>query len=70
MISTRCGSETRTAIGGHETSKGILLAHERTTLALFTGKLSSRFADHTDRLTHTTGLCQSQDLKGDGSRLF
>ena len=61
MISTRRGSETRTAIGGHEASKGILLAHERTTLALFTGKLSFGFADHADRLTHTAWMRQSEE---------
>ena len=59
MISTWRGEETRTAIGSHETSKGIRLAHERTALALFTGKLSFGFAVHFGTLTHGAMVRQS-----------
>jgi len=59
MISTWRGDETRTAIGSHETSKGIRLAHERTALALFTGKLSFGFAVHFGTLTHGAMVRQS-----------
>ena len=50
MISPRRGNETRTAIGGHLMSKGILLAHETTVLVLFVGKLGFGFVVHSDRL--------------------